>query len=193
MLQQYQRLSLPKAGRRVLSELGINTPGYNGPLLEPLPRHTQGRIQARPLPRNMHPEHHSGRRKARAGAMSWQYSQDADGVFTDAVAYPSYPAFALAVSPAREGTTITASIKTRSPAEAEEAAIPLVISSTRPAGTSRPERCTLRPAQYYSATLRSDRSRSYGLQTIWECEGTRRPTTFAREMILRTRSEDAAS
>ncbi|KAH9381573.1 hypothetical protein HPB48_015859 [Haemaphysalis longicornis] len=79
----------------------------------------------------MHPEHHSGWRKARAEAISRQYSRDADAVFTDAAAYSSYPAFALAVSPAQGGQAITASVKTLSPAEAEEAAIPLAISSTQ--------------------------------------------------------------
>ncbi|KAH9370959.1 hypothetical protein HPB48_013395 [Haemaphysalis longicornis] len=48
----------------------------------------------------------------------------------DAAAYPSYPAFALAVNPAQGGQAITASVKTISPAEAEEAAIALAISST---------------------------------------------------------------
>lgn len=131
MLQQYQRLSLTKAGRHVQSELGINTPGYNGPLPEPLPRHTEELIEVRPSPRNMHSEHHRGRRKVHAEAISRQYSQDADAVFTDAAAYPSYPAFSLAVSLAQGGPTITASIKTHSPVEAEEAAIVLAISSTK--------------------------------------------------------------
>ncbi|KAH9371040.1 hypothetical protein HPB48_003986 [Haemaphysalis longicornis] len=46
-------------------------------------------------------------------SISRQYSQDADAVFTDAAAYPSYTAFALAVSPAQGGPTITATPSAR--------------------------------------------------------------------------------
>ncbi|KAG0425161.1 hypothetical protein HPB47_027655, partial [Ixodes persulcatus] len=79
------------------------------------------KIQVAPIPRNINPNHHPDRRKARAEAGSVGY--------TDAAMYPDRRAAALGKISQETDSIIIATVRTNLPVVAEELAIALAITS----------------------------------------------------------------
>lgn len=84
----------------------------------------------KPLPKNMHPAHHEGRRQVRARALYAKYGQYTNAVYVDAAEHKHKRAFALATVSGSGNPLAAASIETNSSETAEEAAIALAIAST---------------------------------------------------------------
>ncbi|KAG0425096.1 hypothetical protein HPB47_027726 [Ixodes persulcatus] len=66
---QELRLARTNAGRAVLRRLGINAAPLNAGTRK-IPSNVRKTITVKPLPKNMHPVHHEGRRRARAQALA---------------------------------------------------------------------------------------------------------------------------
>lgn len=126
---QLERLSSTAAGRRILTRIGLNAPGYCLSQ-NTLPPHIHRLLTVHPLPKNMHPEHHTARRAARAEALHKHYGTRTDTVYVDAASYSSSPAFAISVVSNSLIPQVIGSVFATSSMEAEEAAIALAISST---------------------------------------------------------------
>ncbi|KAM7312533.1 uncharacterized protein ISCGN_009438 [Ixodes scapularis] len=128
LASQQERLALNPTGRTVLHNLHFPIPSSVRNTVR-LPTAIQDHIQVAPIPKNMHPILHSGRRIARARALQHKYSSKADTCFTDAAMYSDQPAAAVSVIDHDLKTVVTASIRTINPVEAEETAIALAIAS----------------------------------------------------------------
>lgn len=127
---QLERLSSTLTGRNILARIHLSPPGHCS-TQHTLPPAIHRVLKVHPLPKNMHPEHHVDRRKARAEALHKHYGFQPETVYVDAASYPSRPAFALsAVSNSLQlvaaGTTFASTSL-----EAEEAAVALAIATTR--------------------------------------------------------------
>ncbi|XP_077544981.1 uncharacterized protein LOC144158175 [Haemaphysalis longicornis] len=82
-----------------------------------------------PLPRNMHPVHHSGRREARAKAIHTYYGREPTTVYTDASSYPGIRAMtAVVVQNNKHVTSLT--LPGYDPLQAGEAAIAVAITAS---------------------------------------------------------------
>ncbi|KAH9375582.1 hypothetical protein HPB48_017127 [Haemaphysalis longicornis] len=81
----------------------------------------------------MHPEHHAGRRAARAKALHRIYGRNPNTLHTDAADYPAINAKVPAVADWRGEKVTSATIRSGNSTEAEECGIALAIS-TRPSG-----------------------------------------------------------
>ncbi|KAM7314642.1 uncharacterized protein ISCGN_004426 [Ixodes scapularis] len=128
LASQQERLALTPTGRTVLHNLHFPIPSSVRNTVR-LPTAIRDHIQVAPIPKNMHPILHSGRRIARARALQHKYSSKADTRFTDAAMYSDQPAAAVSVIDHDLKTVVTASIRTINPVEAEETAIALAIAS----------------------------------------------------------------
>ncbi|KAH6934546.1 hypothetical protein HPB50_025250 [Hyalomma asiaticum] len=81
----------------ILDEVGL-APTDNLACNTQLPRKIRQKLVITPLPRNVHPVHNAGRRKARASAILKQIHNDKDEAsFVDAAAYRDGKAFAVSV------------------------------------------------------------------------------------------------
>ncbi|XP_065283301.1 uncharacterized protein [Dermacentor albipictus] len=124
---QLERLSMTKAGRKILDDLGIrrsNKAEMKLPVSEEVRRQT--RID--PIPKNMNPEFSKGRRVARAKALIDQHANDEHAWYVDAAEYQRN-AFAAVVIEASTGATRTAvSVRSTGAEQAEEVAIALAIA-----------------------------------------------------------------
>ncbi|XP_037576762.1 uncharacterized protein LOC119458983 [Dermacentor silvarum] len=80
---QYLCLTQTDTGRCILHSLGIRIPA-NDPTLRPISRPLHRELLIKPLPRNMHPDHHHKRRRARAAALHRYYGSEPDAVWVDA-------------------------------------------------------------------------------------------------------------
>lgn len=96
---------------------------------KPLPHNWRQSIRVRPLPKNMHPTLHSGRRHARSQAQEQIYGKNPNVLYTDASPY-SNPSHYLAVATTKDKIITCASIKTTSTWAAEEFAVALAITQT---------------------------------------------------------------
>ncbi|KAM7303296.1 uncharacterized protein ISCGN_013260 [Ixodes scapularis] len=132
---QRERLKLIPAGRQVLTRLGypIQTLGHSETI--PLTAAYRTKISVAPIPKNMHPEFHQGRRQARARTLQKKLQYSRHVRYTDAASYPGRLAMAVSVIDEDMREVTTATVPTSLPLEAEEAAIALAITST-PAITS---------------------------------------------------------
>ncbi|KAG0423166.1 hypothetical protein HPB47_001038 [Ixodes persulcatus] len=83
---QELRLARTNAGRAVLRRLGINAAPLNAGTRK-IPSNVRKTITVKPLPKNMHPAHHEGRRRARAQALAKKFEGRTDVVYVDAAAY----------------------------------------------------------------------------------------------------------
>lgn len=126
---QYERLSRSPPGRLILSRLNLNPPTEWTPK-RPLPTEIHSRLAVAPLPRNMHPIFHEGRRRSRATAHHKIYTDKPDVLYVDAAEYRHRPAFAIAAVTSEGQITAGATIFTTSPEQAEEAAIALALATT---------------------------------------------------------------
>ncbi|KAH6942932.1 hypothetical protein HPB50_012198 [Hyalomma asiaticum] len=93
-------LKLTKPGRDILRRLGYHVEGD-----EKAKKHVslqlRNYINVAALPRNMHPEHHKGRRIARVKALSKAYGSDEGVRYADAAKYRGMEAHAVSVTNGR--------------------------------------------------------------------------------------------
>ncbi|KAG0430264.1 hypothetical protein HPB47_022846, partial [Ixodes persulcatus] len=128
LASQRERLALTQTGRRVLSSLGIPIPSTYQETTQ-MPQVLRDKIQTAPIPRNMNPSLHAGRRKARAEALQRTYDDQNNVRYTDAATYPDRTAAVASVIDHKMNTIVTTSVKTTLPVVAEEMAIALAITS----------------------------------------------------------------
>uniref|UniRef100_L7M241 Putative tick transposon n=1 Tax=Rhipicephalus pulchellus TaxID=72859 RepID=L7M241_RHIPC len=83
LTNQILRLATTKTGRKVLDDLHISIPPTASGRQD-IPREWRGCFLTKPLPRNMHPDYHHGRRAARAKALNERYSNTEGAYFVDA-------------------------------------------------------------------------------------------------------------
>uniref|UniRef100_L7M5I0 Putative tick transposon n=1 Tax=Rhipicephalus pulchellus TaxID=72859 RepID=L7M5I0_RHIPC len=125
-VNQLNRLSQTPSGRRLLHRLGLNTISDPAPP-SPVPELWRQKLWVEPLPRNMDPEQHSGRRQARTAALQARHS-DRPGVFYVDVSGPStlghYTAAVITEGHHVDGLSFRADSATH----AEEVAIALAAS-----------------------------------------------------------------
>lgn len=133
-INQLRRLSTTSAGEHILSRLGLRAPDISDPKV-PIPRATHACLRVRPLPRNMHPEHHRARREERARALAKKLPIRPDIMYVDAAEYRHHDGYAVAAINSPDSPPVTClTVRTTSPAAAEEAAIALALT-TRPTPT----------------------------------------------------------
>lgn len=125
---QYLRLTQTDTGRHILHSLGIQIPA-NDPTLLPIPRPLHRELLITPLPRNMHPDHHDKRRRARAKTLHLCYGAEPDAVWVDAACVGDEAVAAVVDHNLSPIGTHTLPPDT-SPEAAEEAAIALAIVNT---------------------------------------------------------------
>lgn len=128
---QIHRLAQTTTGRSILQRVQIQPPNAD-PTPVRIPRNIRALIKIQPIPRNMHPTFHAGRREARAQYHSRHYPPDEHTVYVDAAQYPDKAAFAIAciASASETEPRIKASIRTANPTTAEETALALAITKT---------------------------------------------------------------
>ncbi|KAG0414399.1 hypothetical protein HPB47_008433 [Ixodes persulcatus] len=123
---QMARLAKTKTGSSVLEKLNLGA----RPLIMDanVPAETMLKLDVRPIPRHMHPEHHGGRRQARAKALTKTHAENDGAVHVDAARDGDH--FVVVAMRAKEGSTLaTASVRIREVRIAEEVAIALAVSS----------------------------------------------------------------
>ncbi|KAH6939806.1 hypothetical protein HPB50_021745 [Hyalomma asiaticum] len=121
---QVARLSSTKAGLKILDEAGIAAPRVEISDGVQLTRDEQEDIQVDPIPRNIHPVHHAGRREARARAILRSLGSDAKAaIFVDAAEYSTRRAFGVSVVDGKGQLVARASVCTDHVTVAEEIAI----------------------------------------------------------------------
>lgn len=125
---QKLRLELTPAGKKLLAELQWTPQGQLQP--RALAPETRQCIRVRPIPRNMHPEHHADRRQARAKALEKMYGKEEGTVYTEAASY-KYKRAMVAVVTSRDKCLTSATIPKATTQEAEEVAIALAITQTK--------------------------------------------------------------
>ena len=125
---QYLRLTKTATGRDILNSLGIRIPA-NDPTLLPIPRPLHRELRIKPLPRNMHPDHHDQRRRARAKALHRCYGPEPGAVWVDAACAADEAVAAVVDHTLCPVATHSLPPDTGSEA-AEEAAIALAIVNT---------------------------------------------------------------
>lgn len=92
---QLERLNLTVAGRATLERLGYRTEGETQGKHR-IPLDLRNKIKVAPIPRNMHPEHHKERRRARVEALRRRYEEKAESTrYTDAAKYARQGAYAV--------------------------------------------------------------------------------------------------
>ncbi|XP_049524300.1 uncharacterized protein LOC119453712 [Dermacentor silvarum] len=127
-VSQQQRLARTHTGRQVLQTLGFKATTIRTQETCTIPRHIQDRYHIAPIPRNMDPNLHSGRRKARAQYIEKTFRFDTTARFMDAAMYGTKKKGAVAVVCDRRGhVTSSASTRPCTITEAEELAIALAI------------------------------------------------------------------
>ncbi|XP_037515522.1 uncharacterized protein LOC119391950 [Rhipicephalus sanguineus] len=126
-VNQLNRLSQTPCGRRLLHRLGLNTISDPVPP-SPVPEMWRQKLWVEPLPRNMDPEQHSGRRHARTAALEARHS-DRPGVFYVDISGPS-PSGHYTAAVITEGHHVDGllSFRADSATHAEEVAIALAAS-----------------------------------------------------------------
>lgn len=129
---QIERLKRTSTGRHVLRQLRYPTSEFAPREPLSIAPNIKENITVAPIPRNMHPEHHKGRRTARAMALHRAYGNDLDTFYTDAACYPDITAKVVAVADWRGEALLSATIRTDNCTEAEECAIALAISAQPP-------------------------------------------------------------
>ncbi|KAH7978479.1 hypothetical protein HPB49_005603 [Dermacentor silvarum] len=135
---QLQRLRRTRQGCDILSRLGYPIP--EKPIQVPqhkLAPNIRALINVAPIPRNMNPHRHAGRRRARVQAMTRIFgggTTDLQVLYTDAARYPEKPAMCLAVIDNTDALVASATLRTTDSGSAEEGAIALAIvhASTLP-------------------------------------------------------------
>ncbi|CAN7987156.1 unnamed protein product [Ixodes hexagonus] len=124
---QYERLSKSKTGRRILESLGITYHTQCGEKTA-VPTPVHDRLLVPPLPKNMHPTHHIGRRNRRASDLQRRFGNSDEAVYVDAARYGERRrAHAIAVVNRTGNCIACATVRTGHTEAAEEAAIALAL------------------------------------------------------------------
>nr|XP_050038385.2 uncharacterized protein LOC126535618 [Dermacentor andersoni] len=125
-VNQLTRLSQTPCARRLLHRLGLSSISNPVPS-SPIPELWRQKLWVKPLPRNMNPEQHPGRRKARAAALQARHSER-PGVFYVDVSGPS-PSGHFTAAVITEGHHVDGlSFRSDTVTHAEEVAIALATS-----------------------------------------------------------------
>ncbi|KAH7958610.1 hypothetical protein HPB49_003215 [Dermacentor silvarum] len=135
---QLQRLRQTRQGCAILSRLDYPIP--EKPTQVPqhkLAPNIRALINLAPIPRNMKPHRHAGRRRARVQAVARVFGDgttDLRVLYTDAARYPEKPAMCLAVIDNTDALVASATLRTTDSGSAEGGAIALSIvhASTLP-------------------------------------------------------------
>uniref|UniRef100_A0A131Z5Q7 Tick transposon n=1 Tax=Rhipicephalus appendiculatus TaxID=34631 RepID=A0A131Z5Q7_RHIAP len=127
LIAQRERLNSTMQGRVLLKRLHYPlSPQFCGEETLQIPKEDRAHIHVAPIPKNMHPMLNAGRRRARAAALE-RLRSDPDTYYTDSSPYPTRQnAFAAVVTNRNQAIT-SATIRTKSTAVAEAAAIALAI------------------------------------------------------------------
>uniref|UniRef100_L7M2Q4 Putative tick transposon n=1 Tax=Rhipicephalus pulchellus TaxID=72859 RepID=L7M2Q4_RHIPC len=139
LISQRERLCGTPQGKFLLQRLGFPiSPQYCSEATDQLSQHLRQHIVTQPIPRNMHPYHHRGRRIARVQKLQ-RLKDHPDVYYTDVSPYPKQQgqasAFALAV--VNRGKLVnSATIFTSTTAAAEATAIALAIRMADQQGIS---------------------------------------------------------
>ncbi|XP_049511427.1 uncharacterized protein LOC125939929, partial [Dermacentor silvarum] len=132
LISQKNRLLQTPTGRSVLERLGYNAQLQAHKQTQEIPRTIRSWYQVTPLPKNMDPNLHPGRRQARAQYIERKFGFMNAARFTDAALYTGNAKKAVAVVTDCRGTiTSSGSISPSSITEAEEVAIALAIQEGR--------------------------------------------------------------
>ncbi|KAH7937352.1 hypothetical protein HPB49_011070 [Dermacentor silvarum] len=85
LTNQMERLCLTEAGQQLLTELRYPVrPQYCSDRIHQIPSHIRKQMQATPIPKNMNPEYHKGRRQARAKQLIKSFGNNQEVQYTDA-------------------------------------------------------------------------------------------------------------
>lgn len=125
-IAQYDRLTKTPTGRHILRTLDIRQECIGTDAVQ-MPRDIHKCLRIDPIPKNMHPEHHAERRKARAKALHRQYSNHKEAVCTDVAELCNHDAFSIGVVGMDLKPISAASVRSKKAHEAEEAAIALAL------------------------------------------------------------------
>lgn len=126
-IAQYERLSRSKAGRCILESLSIAYHTQHGEKTA-VPASVRDRLIIPPLPKNMHPTHHAGRRNKRASDLQKKFGNSNEAVYVDAARYGGgRSAHAIAVVDRTGKCLASATVTTGHTEAAEEAAIALAL------------------------------------------------------------------
>lgn len=125
LANQKQRLSQTKAGRRILQKIG-----WKATLSEDrdqLPDEWLEAIKSKPIPKNMNPAYHGGRREARARALNRLLAKEEGAIFTDASMNDGTNRSTATVTTTKELLTCASAV-VQCIEEAEELAIALALT-----------------------------------------------------------------
>ncbi|KAH8018698.1 hypothetical protein HPB51_010525 [Rhipicephalus microplus] len=124
---QLMRLSSTPAGRKILSILGLSPALVEDHRLQ-LPNEQRTAIQVSPFPRNVHPQHNLGRRRARAITLLKNIRNDPHSVcFVDAAQYGRSDKSSV-ISVNHMGSIINAaSVRGSTPSRVEQLAVALAL------------------------------------------------------------------
>ncbi|XP_037505752.1 uncharacterized protein LOC119382092 [Rhipicephalus sanguineus] len=128
-IAQYERLSKSPTGRYILEMLGIRYHAQHGVKLD-VPSNVRDKLVVLPLPKNMHPEYHRGRREKRAQDIQKKYGNCRDAVFVDAARYAHRRGFVAAVIDHENACKTSVTVRTEHVETAEEVAIALAVATT---------------------------------------------------------------
>lgn len=128
LTSQQQRLAITQTGRKLLHHLGY-PPRQPETSTEDIPKEIRSNMEVAPIPRNMHPEHHEGRRTARVRWLEKIYGQNDETVYTDAADYAQGPAMTAVVTNSSKILT-SLTLRQATTLHAEEVAIALAVAQT---------------------------------------------------------------
>lgn len=126
---QYERLSKTKTGRYILEKLGIHYHTQQGEKAD-ITVMVREKIVIPPLPKNMHPEHHTGRRNQRAQDLQRKFGNCKEAVFVDAARYARRCGYVAAVVDGKGTCMTSVTVQTPLTETAEEVAIALAVATT---------------------------------------------------------------
>lgn len=137
MATQLQRLTLTPTGRALLQLLGHTGTLREAARLHLVPDHVRSTLTVAPIPRNMDPLLHQGRREARVEALALRYGENNTTCYTDAALYDTTRTRAVAVVLDHHHRELaSASLHCQNITEAEEVAIALAIAQGNKLGRS---------------------------------------------------------
>lgn len=137
MATQLQRLTLTPTGRALLQLLGHTGTLREAARLHLVPDHVRSTLTVAPIPRNMDPLLHQGRREARVEALTLRYRENNTTCYTDAALYHTTRTRAVAVVLDHHHRELaSASLHCQNITEAEEVAIALAIAQGNKLGRS---------------------------------------------------------
>lgn len=125
LIAQRERLCASTQGRAILTKLGFALrPQFSAEETVQMTQEVRQHIMVSPIPKNMSPKYHAGRRKARARNLHKRFRGQSDVYYTDAsqTGRDKYTVVAT-----NQNRVIAASVRAKSASTAEAAAIALAI------------------------------------------------------------------